>query len=62
MVIHGQDVERLQQTASLIMKAGVRGENILQVVGSMEDEHTPERIVSETIAKFKRIDVLVRGT
>jgi hypothetical protein len=62
LVLHGvESTEQLQQAANLIMKeGGVPAGNILQVVGDMEDEQVPEKIISETVAKFGRIDVLVR--
>ncbi|KAI1713842.1 enoyl-(Acyl carrier protein) reductase domain-containing protein [Ditylenchus destructor] len=61
LVIHGQNSERLDETETLLLDAGVRQENILKVLGSMEDPNTPSTIVEKTVQKFDRIDVLINN-
>uniref|UniRef100_A0A915DQY5 Uncharacterized protein n=1 Tax=Ditylenchus dipsaci TaxID=166011 RepID=A0A915DQY5_9BILA len=57
VVIHGQSIERLQQTKVLLKEAGVSEDKILVVVGSMDQPGTPTKIINETIKKFGKIDV-----
>jgi len=61
VVIHGQNVDRLNKTASLLLEAGVPAENILKVIGPMEDPNTPSEIIKQTVDKFGQIDVLVNN-
>lgn len=51
---------RVQQTVKLMQDAGVSSDWIHPVLGSLEDDDTPRKIIDETISRFKRIDVLVR--
>jgi len=59
VVIHGQNKERLNEVVAELKINGVDDSRILAVVGSMEDDTTPKKIISETINKFGKIDVLV---
>jgi len=61
VVIHGQNVDRLTKTASMLLEAGVPTKNVLKVVGSMEDPNTPAEIVKQTVDKFGQIDVLINN-
>jgi len=61
LTIHGQDVDRLNKTEQLLREIGVPPQNIAKVIGSMEDESTPAKIVDETIKKFGKIDVLINN-
>lgn len=48
-----------KETEKLILAGGTPAERILKVLGPMENEEVPERIVKDTLNKFGRIDVLV---
>jgi len=61
VVIHGQDTGRLQGTQDMMVAEGVDPARILQVIGSMEADETPDKIYTATIEKFQRIDVLVNN-
>jgi len=61
VVIHGQDAARLQETQDMMVSEGVDPARILQVIGSMEAEDTPQKLLTATLAKFQRIDVLVNN-
>jgi NAD(P)-dependent dehydrogenase (short-subunit alcohol dehydrogenase family) len=61
IVMHGQSEERLRQTEELVTNSGISKEKSLCIVGSMEDENTPKKIIDATIAKFGRIDVLINN-
>jgi NAD(P)-dependent dehydrogenase (short-subunit alcohol dehydrogenase family) len=61
VVIHGQDAARLQKTHDLMTAEGVDPSHILQVIASMEAEDTPKSILTATLAKFQRINVLVNN-
>lgn len=49
----------VQETEEMLRAVGVSPNRILRVVGSMEDDETPQRIIDMTMEKFGRIDVLV---
>ena len=61
VVIHGQDAGRLQKTEDIMTAEGVDPTHILQVLGSLEAEDTPQKIYTATMEKFQRIDVLVNN-
>ncbi|KAH7720486.1 short-chain dehydrogenease/reductase-like protein [Aphelenchoides avenae] len=60
VVIHGQSAERLR-TEELLHEAGIPSDRILQVLGSLEDEDTPKKIVDAAVAKYGKIDVLINN-
>lgn len=61
VVIHGQNAERLDETAKLILACGIPAERVLKVLGSLENSEIPEKIVNETLNKFGQIDVLINN-
>uniref|UniRef100_A0A915DQZ0 Uncharacterized protein n=1 Tax=Ditylenchus dipsaci TaxID=166011 RepID=A0A915DQZ0_9BILA len=61
VVIHGQNVKRLDKTHALMVEAGVSPEKIHQVIGSLEDPDTPAKIILQAVSKFGKIDVLVNN-
>ncbi|KAI1717492.1 short chain dehydrogenase domain-containing protein [Ditylenchus destructor] len=61
LVIHGQNPDRLNETETLLLEAGMKPENILKVFGSMEDPKTPGLIIEKTVEKYGRIDVLINN-
>jgi len=61
VVIHGQDAGRLQKTKDIMTAEGVDPARILQVIASMEAEDTPQKLLTATLAKFQRVDVLVNN-
>lgn len=44
----------------MLLEAGILEENILEIIGCMDNEETPKKIVDKTIKKFGKIDVLVK--
>lgn len=59
VVLHGQSAERLQRTVDALHAVGVGDERIASVIGSMQDQGTPRRIVQTALERFGKIDVLV---
>jgi meso-butanediol dehydrogenase/(S,S)-butanediol dehydrogenase/diacetyl reductase len=61
VVLHGQSAERLKRTVDALHAVGVGDERIASVIGSMQDEATPRRIVQTAMERFGKIDVLVNN-
>jgi len=61
LTIHGQNGEKIRETAAQLEKAGVPADSILSVLGPIQEADTAEPIVNETLKRFGRIDVLVNN-
>jgi len=63
LLIHGQSAERLQETQKMLVEqTGIDPSRIVQLIGSMEAEDTPNQIHSAAMERFNgRIDVLVNN-
>jgi len=55
-------IDPIKETEKLILAAGVPANRILRVLGSFENREVADRILSETINRFGKLDVLVRCT
>ncbi|CAD5225434.1 unnamed protein product [Bursaphelenchus okinawaensis] len=60
VVIHGQNEDRLNETAKEIIKAS-SSDKVLLITGPIQNEKTWKTIAFETVKKFGRIDVLVNN-
>ncbi|GMS93537.1 hypothetical protein PENTCL1PPCAC_15712, partial [Pristionchus entomophagus] len=61
VTITGRNAETLEDTKQLCLRAGAKADDILELLGDVTDESFLVRLVSETVAKFGRIDVLVNN-
>ncbi|GMS99775.1 hypothetical protein PENTCL1PPCAC_21950 [Pristionchus entomophagus] len=61
LTITGRNVESLEETRGLCLKAGVKDEDIFQLTGQITDASFNERLISETVEKFGQLDVLVNN-
>jgi len=59
LTIHGQSKQKLEETKALLLKNGTKEEQILTIIGPIQESKTVKAIVDGTVAKFGRIDVLV---
>ena len=60
VAITGRSVEALGKTAAEIEKVS-RGVAPLQIIGDLQDNSLPQKLINETIAKFGRLDFLVNN-
>ncbi|KAI6234170.1 hypothetical protein M3Y99_00832900 [Aphelenchoides fujianensis] len=58
VTIHGQNVDRIEETTKLMADAGVDSANVHAVRGGLEDERVLHALIDETVEKFGRLDVL----
>ncbi|GMS94321.1 hypothetical protein PENTCL1PPCAC_16496, partial [Pristionchus entomophagus] len=61
VTITGRNAETLEETKHLCLRAGAKADDILELIGDVTDESFIERLVSATMAKFGRLDVLVNN-
>ncbi|KAH7712291.1 short-chain dehydrogenease/reductase-like protein [Aphelenchoides avenae] len=61
VVIHGQSEERLNETKKLISETGVGDDKIAWVLGPLDEEGTPKKIIDAAVSKFGSIHVLVNN-
>jgi len=62
LTLVGRNKEALEQTRDMCIKEGkLKGNDIHLVVASLEDVEECKRVVSETIDKFGKLDVLVNS-
>lgn len=58
LVLVGRNLEQLEKTATECQKST---ENVLQIIADVCIEEDAERIISDTIAKFGKLDVLINS-
>ncbi|KAI6243040.1 hypothetical protein M3Y99_00152200 [Aphelenchoides fujianensis] len=61
VTIHGQNVERIEETKKQLADSGVDSANVHAVRGGLEDERVLHALIDETVTKFRRLDVLVNN-
>ncbi|KAK0396229.1 hypothetical protein QR680_001631 [Steinernema hermaphroditum] len=61
VTITGRDEERLKATKERILSNGVTEDRVLMVVGNVQEEQCAKALVTETIAKWNRIDILINN-
>ena len=61
LTIHGQLEDKLCETKMQLMKEGVPADNILTVLGPIQERSTAERLINETVKRFGHLDVLVNN-
>lgn len=61
LALTGRDPKALAKVAEECRKASPLKADVLEVVGDLENNDFPERLLRETIKKFKRLDVLVNN-
>lgn len=44
----------------MLLEENVPESNILEVIGCIDENKTPQKIIDETINKFSKVDVLVK--
>uniref|UniRef100_A0A914PH97 Uncharacterized protein n=1 Tax=Panagrolaimus davidi TaxID=227884 RepID=A0A914PH97_9BILA len=61
VVVHGTNSERIEKTHQLLKEASINEDRILVVQGEIQKEETLQNLVSKTLEKFGKIDVLVNN-
>uniref|UniRef100_A0AC34GXG6 Uncharacterized protein n=1 Tax=Panagrolaimus sp. ES5 TaxID=591445 RepID=A0AC34GXG6_9BILA len=61
VVVHGTNSERIEKTRQLLKEASINEDRILIVQGGIEKEETLQSLISKTLEKFKKIDVLINN-
>uniref|UniRef100_A0A1I7U733 3-oxoacyl-[acyl-carrier-protein] reductase n=1 Tax=Caenorhabditis tropicalis TaxID=1561998 RepID=A0A1I7U733_9PELO len=61
VTITGRHAERLEETKKQILKAGVAAENINSVVADVTESSGQDHIISTTLSKFGKIDILINN-
>ncbi|KAI6183595.1 hypothetical protein M3Y97_00505400 [Aphelenchoides bicaudatus] len=61
VTIHGQNPGRIAETLELLKSKGISADNLHVVQGPLEKEEVVQALVSETVQKFGRIDVIVNN-
>uniref|UniRef100_A0AC34Q2D9 G-protein coupled receptors family 1 profile domain-containing protein n=1 Tax=Panagrolaimus sp. JU765 TaxID=591449 RepID=A0AC34Q2D9_9BILA len=61
VVLHGTNSERLKATEGLLKDNGITEEKYLVIEGEIQNELVQDKIISETVAKFGKIDVLINN-
>lgn len=59
MTIHGRSSESINKTVELLKSKGVPDSKFLVVQGQIELEQTCHELITKTIEKFGRLDILV---
>ena len=60
LVLTARRADRLESLASEIAALG-KGSETLTIPAALDDSATPERLISETLARFGRLDVLINN-
>ncbi|KAF8373900.1 hypothetical protein PRIPAC_80329 [Pristionchus pacificus] len=61
VTITGRNAETLRETKQQCLQAGAREENILEILGDVTDESFAAKLVTATVEKFGKLDVLVNN-
>uniref|UniRef100_A0AC35G2C7 Uncharacterized protein n=1 Tax=Panagrolaimus sp. PS1159 TaxID=55785 RepID=A0AC35G2C7_9BILA len=61
VVVHGTNSERIEKTRQLLKEASISEDRILVVQGEIQKEETLQNLVSKTLEKFGKIDVLINN-
>uniref|UniRef100_A0AC34F0W6 Uncharacterized protein n=1 Tax=Panagrolaimus sp. ES5 TaxID=591445 RepID=A0AC34F0W6_9BILA len=61
VVVHGTNSERIEKTRQLLKEASINEDRILVVQGGIEKEETLQNLISKTLEKFNKIDVLINN-
>ncbi|KAF8360508.1 hypothetical protein PRIPAC_87431 [Pristionchus pacificus] len=61
LTITGRNAQSLEETKQLCLKAGAKQSDILELIGEITDASFNERLISATVEKFGRLDVLVNN-
>uniref|UniRef100_A0A1I7ZJS6 SDR family NAD(P)-dependent oxidoreductase n=1 Tax=Steinernema glaseri TaxID=37863 RepID=A0A1I7ZJS6_9BILA len=61
VTIHGLDLDEVKETEKLMLDAGVSSSNILLVAGDVRDPKTSENLITKTVQKWGKLDVLVNN-
>jgi NAD(P)-dependent dehydrogenase (short-subunit alcohol dehydrogenase family) len=61
LVIGGRNVEQLQETKNNCIKAGLKDNQVVLVIGNIEEERVVKEFVNAAITNFNQIDVLVNN-
>lgn len=61
VVLTGRNAEGLEKVASQIAEISPDVEEPLQVIGLLEDDAFPAKLINETITKFGQLDILVNN-
>ncbi|GMS94314.1 hypothetical protein PENTCL1PPCAC_16489, partial [Pristionchus entomophagus] len=61
VTITGRNAASLEETKKLCLQAGAKEADILELIGEITDESFNERLISSTVDKFSKLDVLVNN-
>jgi NAD(P)-dependent dehydrogenase (short-subunit alcohol dehydrogenase family) len=61
VVVHGTNAQRIEKTVHLLKEASISEDRILVVQGEIQKEETLQNLISKTLEKFGKIDVLVNN-
>ncbi|GMR61404.1 hypothetical protein PMAYCL1PPCAC_31599 [Pristionchus mayeri] len=61
VTITGRNSASLAETKKLCMHAGAKPNDILEIIGDLPKESFSEQLISKTVAKFGKLDVLVNN-
>jgi len=61
VTLSGRNLEGLEEAKKACLTAGAKESDICSVAGELTDENTRERLISETIKQFGKLDVLVNN-
>ncbi|GMR55579.1 hypothetical protein PMAYCL1PPCAC_25774, partial [Pristionchus mayeri] len=61
VTITGRKKEALEETQQLCLQAGAKADDILDLIGDIISETFNERLISATVEKFGKLDVLVNN-
>ncbi|KAF8375904.1 hypothetical protein PRIPAC_82333, partial [Pristionchus pacificus] len=61
VTITGRNAASLEETKQQCLKAGAKAEDILELIGDLTNESFNEKLISATVDKFGKLDVLVNN-
>lgn len=61
VVLHGTNVERIEGAKKLLEELSITRKRLLIIQGDISDEDVQDRLITETVAKFRKIDILINN-
>ncbi|GMR49889.1 hypothetical protein PMAYCL1PPCAC_20084, partial [Pristionchus mayeri] len=61
VAITGRNANSLEETKQMCAQAGAKPEDLIELIGDITDDSFKERLISATVEKFGRLDVLVNN-